>query len=67
MTNTLTIEETTNEDKMRPVLERLSPTVETQVAEIVAASEIAVEEEVPSRLGLGFSVPMAGVRYYAYI
>lgn len=67
MTNTPIIEEYRS-----PVLEQLSPALEKQVAEIIEAAEVDaaqdhVEEEATNTLKLSYSVPMPGVRYYAYL
>ena len=73
MTNTLTVEEF---ESSSPVLERLSPTLEKQVADILGAADtdlaLAHEAqvqapEIENALSLGYSVPMAGVRYYTFL
>jgi len=64
MTNTSIAEEHRSPG---PVLEQLSPALEKQVSEIIAAAEVGGEEEAANTLKLGYSVPMPGVRYYAYL
>lgn len=73
MTDTSTIMESRKESRpTTPVLNDINPKLAHQVAAIIAeagseASPTGLEEETPSAVALGYSIPMAGVRYYAYV
>ena len=78
MANTSTVEEYGSSS---PVLEQLSPTLEKQVADILQAIDAGATDadlapahgepvqatKTENALSLGYSVPMAGVRYYTYL
>jgi hypothetical protein len=72
MSNTSTTEEYRTEEYRSPgpVLDQLNPSLEKQVAQILEATEVETEvekQETTNTPKLGYSVPMPGVRYYAYI